>query len=277
MRRCEAAVKLVVRSSPSLESKKVGDLMPGAPLIVMEELCVDGDSEGVLRARVGKDSTPRGVCINPIGWVTTFKDGESKLLEDESGTSPRDASPSASRDATPGRARPKLGLPPPDWSFERMDLTPTGGSMASRIAWRRQETAKERHVRVCATLRDPSPPFVLRDASPRPSSPLAGRVGTSTAAELAASGSRGGTPAMKRKGGKRSEVLLRSEKLLETVATLLVEADAEGAQTFDTVSSKIGKLLVEKNIQPAELMHAWDRNKDVSLQRLELCSAALPP
>lgn len=262
IRRVEAAVKLVVRSSASLDSKKLGDLLPGEPLLVLEELCFEQPFDGLVRARVGRDSTPRGVCVNPIGWVTTFKDGESKLYEEEDGSTPhqtlaadsRDASPSSPSNATRVRARPRLGgLPPPEPSFERMDLTPTGGSMASRIARRRQETAKERQVK--------------RDTTPRTFRAEGASTAPAAATAPAASSSSTADTAKRRKGSKRREApLLSSGKLLETAAALLVEADAEGDKDFDTVTSQLGKLLVEKCVQPAELMQEWDRNKDVRAQ-----------
>ena len=42
----------------------------------MNEIEVGG---GVVRARVGLDSSPRGMAVNVLGWVTALKDGERKL------------------------------------------------------------------------------------------------------------------------------------------------------------------------------------------------------
>ena len=37
------------------------------------------ENTGVVRAKVGLDSSPRGVAVTPVGWVTAEKDGERIL------------------------------------------------------------------------------------------------------------------------------------------------------------------------------------------------------
>ena len=44
-------------------------------LQVVDEDLVDG----VIRCHVGKDSSPRGVAVHNLGWVTAAKDGELKV------------------------------------------------------------------------------------------------------------------------------------------------------------------------------------------------------
>ena len=55
--------------------QQLGDIFEGKEIIVMEEVEIDG----VVRAKVGKDSTPRGIALHPLGWVTALKEGEEKL------------------------------------------------------------------------------------------------------------------------------------------------------------------------------------------------------
>ena len=75
-KRCTAGKKLVLRAASNLESTKLGDIRAGTShLLVLEQTVVDG----VVRARIGKDSTPRGLAVISLGWVTAVKDGEVKL------------------------------------------------------------------------------------------------------------------------------------------------------------------------------------------------------
>ena len=77
LRRVRTTHKLVLRKGPQLGSLRLGDLMRGRDdLVVLDEKL---DAHGNLRARVGKDSTPRGVAVYPIGWVTAVKDGVEKI------------------------------------------------------------------------------------------------------------------------------------------------------------------------------------------------------
>ena len=70
-----AVKKLVLRVGPSLSSPKVGNVKPGTKLTALGREVVDG----VLRIKVGVDTSPRGVCCSAQGWVTAEKDGEVKL------------------------------------------------------------------------------------------------------------------------------------------------------------------------------------------------------
>ena len=57
VRRVKAARQLVLREGPNLDSKKLTELRRGQILVVMEEI---RNEEGEVRARVGKDTSPRG-------------------------------------------------------------------------------------------------------------------------------------------------------------------------------------------------------------------------
>ena len=58
-----------------MKSVKIGNVYAGTSVLVLEERAV----EDVVRARIAVDSTPRGVAVHSLGWVTALKDGESKL------------------------------------------------------------------------------------------------------------------------------------------------------------------------------------------------------
>ena len=109
IKRVRASARLVLREKIGLDSRKLTDIPEGSGLLVLNET---EHEDGVIRARIGKDSSPRGVCVHPLGWVTSVRDGEMKLA-------PADGSTIIST---------------------RHD----GGSMASRIAQRRKESARER-------------------------------------------------------------------------------------------------------------------------------------
>ena len=53
-----------------------GELPRGQSLLLIDEIM---DPSGVVRARVAKESSPRGICVAPLGWVTAMRDGEAKL------------------------------------------------------------------------------------------------------------------------------------------------------------------------------------------------------
>ena len=61
----------------SLDSKQVKDIPEGSALLVLMEQ--RDKNTGVVRAKVGLDSSPRGVAVTPVGWVTAEKDGERIL------------------------------------------------------------------------------------------------------------------------------------------------------------------------------------------------------
>ena len=62
IRRVKASARLVLRADVGLQSQKKGDLARGEPLLLLEEMI---DPSGVVRAKVAKDSTPRGVSLRP--------------------------------------------------------------------------------------------------------------------------------------------------------------------------------------------------------------------
>ena len=67
--------KLVLRSSAALDSKKIGDVMRGAVVLVLDEELIDG----VVRCFIGKESisaSSSSACVHDLGWVTAFKEGE---------------------------------------------------------------------------------------------------------------------------------------------------------------------------------------------------------
>ena len=76
--RVAATKKLKLRANASTESKQLKDIPEGATLIVLHE--ARNDETGVVRAKVGIDSSPRGLAIKMLGWVTAEKDGE-RILE----------------------------------------------------------------------------------------------------------------------------------------------------------------------------------------------------
>ena len=75
--RAVAAKKLVLRVAATLDSEKVGDVLEGATLTVLEERMIEGTND--LRVRVGKDTSPRGLGGFDIGWVTAIKDGQATM------------------------------------------------------------------------------------------------------------------------------------------------------------------------------------------------------
>ena len=122
IRRVRIEKKLIVRDGIGLDSKKKTEILPGTKLIVLRE---EVDDAGVVRARIARESSPRGVALSPLGWVTSVKDGERKLVPaDGKG----DMSP-------PSSARTK---------FAKSARSPATDSMASRIAQRRQERMEAR-------------------------------------------------------------------------------------------------------------------------------------
>jgi hypothetical protein len=115
LRHCDALAKLVLRKQRELDSDKCGSIMPGSPIIILEQVT---EEDGSVRVHVGKDSTPRGLAICPLGWATAYKDGYWIVTPPEGGETRPDG-----------------------WS--RAD-SGTGESMASRIAKRRQRRASLR-------------------------------------------------------------------------------------------------------------------------------------
>ena len=72
------ADKLVIRKAHELTSEKVGNLVHGKTVLVLEQRTLD---DGTVRARIGKMSSPRGLLVDSLGWVTCRKEAEEKLQE----------------------------------------------------------------------------------------------------------------------------------------------------------------------------------------------------
>lgn len=211
IRRALTGTKLVLRKGKSIESDKVRDLPAGSPIMILEEMLLD---DGVVRARIGVDSSPRGVAVHTVGWVTAVRDGESKLLGMD-GSSPTGSSRS-----------------------------PTGDSMAARIAARRRRSADSRR----------------RSATSR--------------ADFAASPPE--QPAASEEAGKEVKVEKKKERPFMTEAELLkmaldyrAKADGQGGQDVSTMSSKLGHILMRKNIKVNDLIKEWDRNNDGDISKNE--------
>lgn len=157
IRRVEARVQLVLRAEADLNSKRKGELPRGQCLVLLDEIT---DPSGVVRARVAKESSPRGVRVLPLGWVTAVKDGEQKLMPVEDGigsASTRGGSPSTRR--LPGSPSTRTG-----------DDT----SMAARIAMRRRQNANDREEQrklqaASTTEATPPPESAPTSASEEPS------------------------------------------------------------------------------------------------------------
>ena len=236
-----AAVKLVLREDVGIESKKLGEIVAGTPLDLLEEADVDG----CFRARVGRDSTPRGIVCHTLGWVTAFKDGERKLYA-------------------------VGGVPGVD-------------SMAARIASRRQQRLTERlksHRRASVSdILSPSSPakspfgaapddeHELQSASS--SSPMTSKPMTASDEARQPSPPKSGRTAKKKAVTHEAHELLTVERLLALAEEQEDIAKAEEAIEFETVGSKLGKLLREKGINLSELMKEWDRNRDGDISKQE--------
>ena len=69
--------KLVLRTASDLNSKRVGDVVSGTFVTVLEEIAMANND---IRARIGRDTSPRGLGGFDLGWVTAVKDGDSYLV-----------------------------------------------------------------------------------------------------------------------------------------------------------------------------------------------------
>ena len=112
MHRAISMAKLVLRSSADLSSAEVHEISPlraGDTLLVMQEVQM---ADGRVRSQVAKESHPRGMRIDTLGWVTSLKPTTGRTLERiADDTSAEDAmrrsrSPRRSRSSSPtGSAR----------------------------------------------------------------------------------------------------------------------------------------------------------------------------
>ena len=293
--------KLVLREQASLSSKRLGEAARGSEVLVVDDEIVVDEEAGcvVVRCKIAQDSTPRGVALHPLGWVTAAKEGDLKLspVSERRVTSggspaadlPRAEEASASAFASPtgheGSEQQRIGHVELPWSlklrtqlekvhvdpsFSRLTLPlspPSGGdSMASRIARRRQELARERHEKRSTPrkVEGPSTP------EPSPDTPPDTPPGTSSGAS----------------GKKRpSKDETKFEWLSSAELAALAEAKRKTAKDkeqnaramHDTVEAQLGRLLLEKKIKLDELMKEWDRNHDVSARPLANARGLLPP
>ena len=226
--------------------------------------------EGVIRCHVGKDSSPRGVAVHSLGWVTAAKDGELKLTPIKSDDGKRSGSPTGGGEAEgensandPAslpwslRLRSKLEAAQIDPSFSRLNAPPSsmrsgGDSMASRIANMRLE----KNRRKCGaegpqTDEAPAP-------APAPSKPVE----------------------------EAKFVWTNSDDLNQMVESSEADTNEQELNAFrkyDTVEAKLGRLLNEKRIKLEDLMQEWDRNHDGGIlfagrtRDLPICAPACHP
>ena len=280
LRRVLVERKLVLRKSKFLDSERIGDIPRGTMILVVDEDLVGN----VIRCQVGKDSSPRGVCVHNLGWVTAARDGELKLLpvpEGEglpsAGSSPvavgspgshgspsspnsKPSSPDCSEqdaDASMGppwslRLLAKLEAAQIDPSFSRLCMPSSmrdgqQGSMASRIANIRLEKQRRASVRkgdVGALENTPA-----LDAPQEASKKDAQAPPT-----------------------EAKFVWSSSIELTELADKIAADADHQEFSAhakFDTVEAKLGRLLNERKIKLEELMIEWDRNKDGDISKQE--------
>lgn len=69
--------RLPLRTHKALSSKVVGYLAADQTVEVIERETLPN---GTLRARVGKRSEPRGLSVDPLGWVTVSTDQDEDLM-----------------------------------------------------------------------------------------------------------------------------------------------------------------------------------------------------
>lgn len=61
---------LIVRTGSSLESPESGRLKVGTVVTLLQDCTLPN---GIVRTKVGRDSEPRGLTIETVGWITSFK------------------------------------------------------------------------------------------------------------------------------------------------------------------------------------------------------------
>ena len=133
--------KLVIRKGHELESDRVGNLLEGTPVLVLEEQTL---RDGTVRSRVGKESSPRGVVVDTIGWITSVKEGKGKLrpLTDADQT----AIGSARRSPKRREAQVRADSPAPTWltTSELSERAQAQWTAASSLEARVFDTVEER-------------------------------------------------------------------------------------------------------------------------------------
>lgn len=63
-------IKSIVREGASLDSPEMGNLRVGTMVVVLDECTMP---DGVVRSWVGRESVPRGINVESIGWITSSK------------------------------------------------------------------------------------------------------------------------------------------------------------------------------------------------------------
>jgi Ca2+-binding EF-hand superfamily protein len=210
IRRALTGAKLVLRKGVHIESDKVRDLPAGSPIMVLEEMKMD---DGVVRARVGIDSSPRGVAVHAIGWVTAVKDGETKLHGID-GSSP-----------------------------EGTSRSPTGDSMAARIAARRRARTANRARAIKSARADLASPEQPAASEPEIKEPKVEK--------------------------KKEKPFMTEQELLKMASDYRSKAGVQGGEGASTMSSKLGNILMNKSIKVGDLIKEWDRNNDGDVSKNE--------
>ena len=256
-----AVKKLVLRVGPSLSSPKVGNVKPGTKLTALGREVVDG----VLRIKVGVDTSPRGVCCSAQGWVTAEKDGEVKLRISREGAGMPSTATSTALYLRNAKSEDVV-----DPSFLRLGHADgsrnVSESMATRIAKRRQtwRTSGSSGSGGGGSGSGGGGGSGGTSANVTETETLQGNVGDETEGADEEVGKGNGAEA------KLSKVLLESSQALrERAAEKTAEADSQSEMTFDTITTQIGKLLVRSGKRVEELMVEWDRNKDGEISKQE--------
>ena len=145
--------KLVLRSGASMRSQRLRDITAGASVLIVDS--VESPScRGVVRAKIAVESSPRGVAVLPLGWVTAHKEGDHDpqklevVPEGRHDLSPRARSPRARspRVGSP-RVRSPRGVDSSSVSPDAtMDEAAYRASLAKRIAERRLAKAERREA-----------------------------------------------------------------------------------------------------------------------------------
>lgn len=218
--------KLVLRTGLSLSSAKIGDLPAGKEIIIINRQQTE---DGVERVRVGQDSSPRGIAVHNLGWVTALKDGERKLTTVlERGGSPR---------------HHVRGF------IEGMDNL--GDSVAQRIALRRR---KRLHARGALPRT-----HTAEGSHAVASMMLSGGNYTRT--------SRGGGAVREANvpvPHQKLDAWVPVEMLVKHRATLLQTANLERQRDPEAPPAiKLARLFEWKQLTVTQLMREWDTNNDV--------------
>ena len=142
---------LILRAGAALSSEKVGHLEANQMVVVTQQAELEN---GTVRARVGKLSSPRGVAIHPLGWVTMDAADEGT----GSSTYLRILGPDEQHDTDWRRAAEKRReRHDHDRASSRQD------SMAARIAQRRRDNIIDRKWLTYAQQADLIMPELLQE------------------------------------------------------------------------------------------------------------------